>query len=69
VWCDGTGANAEQVRRGLAWVFDRYVKDRSLYSLQDAARSARLGLWTDATPVPPWEWRAAKRQLEYRVQK
>jgi endonuclease YncB( thermonuclease family) len=53
----------------MAWVFDRYVKDRSLYSLQDAARSARLGLWTDATPVPPWEWRAAKRQLEYRVQK
>jgi hypothetical protein len=25
----------------MAWVFDRYVKDRSLYPLQDAARSAR----------------------------
>ncbi|HEX2474397.1 MAG TPA: hypothetical protein VHK01_06620 [Lacipirellulaceae bacterium] len=27
-------ANAEQVRRGMAWVFDRYVNDRSLYPLQ-----------------------------------
>ncbi|HEX2477564.1 MAG TPA: thermonuclease family protein [Lacipirellulaceae bacterium] len=31
VWCSGIDANAEQVRRGMAWVFDRYVKDRSLY--------------------------------------
>jgi endonuclease YncB( thermonuclease family) len=42
VWCGGIDANAEQVRRGMAWVFDRYV-NRSLYSLQDAARSARRG--------------------------
>ena len=53
----------------MAWVFDRYVKDRSLYRLQDAARSARLGLWVDGRPMAPWEWRAAKGQLEYRVQK
>jgi endonuclease YncB( thermonuclease family) len=33
VWCGGIDANAEQVRRGMAWVFDRYVKDRSLYPL------------------------------------
>ncbi|EXI92093.1 MAG: hypothetical protein AW12_00836 [Candidatus Accumulibacter sp. BA-94] len=29
---------------------------------EDAARSRRVGLWADANPVPPWEWRAAKRQ-------
>jgi endonuclease YncB( thermonuclease family) len=69
VWCGGIDANAEQVRRGMAWVFDRYVKDRSLYPLQDAARSARLGLWADAAPVPPWEWRQARGALEYRAAK
>jgi endonuclease YncB( thermonuclease family) len=37
VWCGGIDANEEQVRRGMAWVFD--VKDRSLYPLQEAARS------------------------------
>jgi endonuclease YncB( thermonuclease family) len=55
VWCGGIDANAEQVRRGMAWVFRGYVKDRSLYPLQDAARSSRIGLWADAAPVPPWE--------------
>src|SRR5688572_23829960 len=27
VWCGQIDANAEQVRRGMAWVFDRYVMD------------------------------------------
>jgi endonuclease YncB( thermonuclease family) len=50
-------------------VFGRYVTDRSLYPLQDAARSARLGLWADAAPVSPWEWRQTKGALEYRAKK
>src|SRR5688572_5724534 len=69
VWCAGIDANAEQVRRGMAWVFDRYVRDRTLYPLQDAAKSDRLGLWADAAPIAPWQWRATKGQLEYRVKK
>jgi endonuclease YncB( thermonuclease family) len=69
VWCSGMDANAEQVRRGMAWVFDRYVKDRSLYPLQETARLNRVGLWEDTHPVPPWEWRQAKGVLEYRAPK
>ena len=61
VTCNGTDANAEQVRAGLAWVFDRYVIDRRLYSLQDEARVAHRGLWADAQPVAPWEWRKLPR--------
>lgn len=57
VACNGVDTSAEQVRAGMAWVFDRYVTDRSLYSLQDAARDARRGLWADPAPVAPWEWR------------
>lgn len=57
VRCDGQDASESQMRGGLAWVFDRYVTDRSLYTLQDVARAARRGLWVDAEPVPPWEWR------------
>lgn len=59
VGCAGIDANAEQVRRGMAWVFDRYAADRSLYALQDEARKARRGLWRDSAPVPPWEYRRA----------
>lgn len=61
VWCAGVDANAQQVQRGMAWVYDKYVHDRSLYALQDDARAARRGLWADADPVRPWEWRKAKK--------
>ena len=34
------GANAAQVRKGLAWVFERYAPaDSPLYTLQDVAGS------------------------------
>ena len=59
--CSGIDANTEQVRPGMAWVFDRYVIDRRLYALQDEARMAHCGLWADAQPVAPWEWRRATR--------
>lgn len=55
--CAGVDANSEQVRRGMAWVYDRYVKDRTLYELQNAARAAKRGLWIDENPTPPWDWR------------
>lgn len=66
VRCLTIDANAEQVRRGLAWVFVRYApKNSSLYGLEREARELRRGLWTDAEPVPPWEWRRLKAQKEY----
>lgn len=61
VTCDGVDANAAQVSRGMAWVYDRYVKDRSLYQLQDEARAAGRGLWSDPQPVAPWEWRRSPK--------
>jgi endonuclease YncB( thermonuclease family) len=64
VRCDGTDANREQVRRGMAWVFDRYVKDRSLYADQDTARAAQRGLWADPKAMPPWAWRRARKAAE-----
>lgn len=58
---DGTDVNAEQVRRGFAWVYRQYAKDQSLYPLEAAARAARIGLWADSAPKPPWEWRKEHR--------
>ena len=57
VTCDGVDANAEQVRRGMAWVYDRYATDKSLYAVQEEAKAERLGLWQDDKPLLPWEWR------------
>lgn len=60
VSCAGTDASREQVRAGMAWVFDRYVTDVSLYDTQNEAQASRRGLWMDANPTPPWEWRNKK---------
>jgi len=58
VTCAGTDANAEQVRRGYAWTFTRYARtDSPLHALESEARAARRGLWADAAPVAPWDWR------------
>ena len=58
VSCAGVDANAEQVRRGLAWVYVKYApKGSPLYAVQAEAQNARRGLWRDPNPVPPWEWR------------
>jgi micrococcal nuclease len=56
VKCNGVDVNTEQVRRGLAWVKDQTVKDKTLYKLQDEARAAKQGLWSRESPLPPWEW-------------
>lgn len=63
VTCAGTDANTEQVRRGYAWAFVRYVRpDSPLLAIQDDARAAQRGLWQDPAPVAPWEWRRNLRQ-------
>lgn len=51
VFCNGIDANAEQIRRGLAWVYRQYSKDPSLYPLETEAKAARRGLWADAEPI------------------
>jgi endonuclease YncB( thermonuclease family) len=63
--CDGVDANSEQLRRGMAWVFTRYVpKGSPLYELEANARLRQTGLWADAHPVAPWVWRAAQRAAQ-----
>ena len=62
VYCSGLDANAEQVRRAMAWVFERYApRDSPYYALQSEARQCKRGLWADQRAMPPWEWRASTR--------
>ncbi len=59
---DGRSLNHELVRAGLAWMYRRYTNDQSLSDLEEEARVARRGLWADAEPVPPWEWRVMSKR-------
>jgi hypothetical protein len=59
---DGRNLNHEIVRAGFAWWYRAYARgDGDLERLEREARDARRGLWADSAPVPPWEWRKARR--------
>jgi endonuclease YncB( thermonuclease family) len=53
----------QQLVLGMAWHYKKYqneqsVSDRALYSETElTSKSLKLGLWTDDTPMPPWEFR------------
>jgi micrococcal nuclease len=57
VFVDEFDVNAEQVRRGMAWVYRAYSRDPDLIRLEQEARTERRGLWSEPNPVAPWVWR------------
>ncbi|SHL41626.1 micrococcal nuclease [Nitrosospira sp. Nsp11] len=65
--CDGVDANAEQVSRGMAWVYRQYAKDHDLYVLEHGAKVEKRGLWSEPSPIPPWEFRKMRRHTLSRV--
>ena len=56
-----------QITSGLAWHFKRYQseqsgQDRHRYAFAETeARAKRAGLWREASPIPPWEWRKLEK--------
>ena len=66
VMVDGTDVCLEQIKAGWAWHYKRYAseqpaQDRADYAAaEDRAKSGRIGLWSDAQPTAPWDWRRKK---------
>lgn len=59
---DELSINQRQVQSGMAWVYDSYCTSAvcNTWKLEEAmAQKQRLGLWSDAEPTPPWQWRRA----------
>ena len=55
---DGRPLNHELVRSGLAWWYRKYAPgDATLERFEAEARGARRGLWSQASPIAPWDWR------------
>ena len=63
VLLNGVDCNLLQIQRGLAWHYRAYqsepsAADRKVYAqAEDTARSTRTGLWRDAAPLAPWDFR------------
>ena len=59
---DELSINQRQVQAGMAWVYDYFCTSAicNTWKLEEAmAQKQKLGLWRDANPMPPWQWRRA----------
>ncbi|MCL2830724.1 MAG: thermonuclease family protein [Betaproteobacteria bacterium] len=60
---DGRDVGLAQIEAGHAWHYKQYQgqqlhADRAIYAAsEERARAARLGLWNDPNPIPPWDFR------------
>lgn len=53
--------NKELVNAGFAWWSQEFApKELKLRDLEKQARVAKVGLWSQANPTAPWEWRKDK---------
>ena len=64
VFVDGVELNEALVRNGLAWHYEIRVSDRALAEAERYARAARVGIWSEPKPVPPWRWRRQQAPVE-----
>jgi endonuclease YncB( thermonuclease family) len=59
---DGRDLARVMIENGMAWHYGKFSKDKSLAELQAKAKEKRLGLWSQAAPMPPWKWRKSKKR-------
>jgi hypothetical protein len=55
------------VLQDQGWWYRKYApKNKELARAEAAARKAKRGLWADAKPIPPWDWRQSERERKSR---
>ncbi|HDM75205.1 MAG TPA: hypothetical protein ENG51_01900 [Deltaproteobacteria bacterium] len=52
--------NEELLKAGLAWVYRRYCRNPRMIKLEEEARQAKRGLWSNPHATPPWQYRRMK---------
>lgn len=68
VFLNGKDIGLEMLNSGNVWYFRQYQKEQpaeeqqAYLAAEATALHQNLGLWRDAHPIPPWEYRRGKRQ-------
>jgi endonuclease YncB( thermonuclease family) len=65
VYLDDKSLNEALIRAGLAWMYHRYCEEPICWkwrNLETEANRAKVGLWSDPNPIPPWEFRRKGRK-------
>lgn len=58
---DGRNLGHELLKEGFAWWRKMDSKEHSLGEIEQLVRAERKGLWADPHPIPPWQWKQAKK--------
>ncbi len=57
LYSENLDINLEMIKRGCAWVYDRYAERKVLFKHQNLAKKNKLGLWKNANAIKPSDWR------------
>lgn len=61
VYADGKDINLAMLQMGYAWHYKRFDNNPVYAQAEAEARAQKRGLWRDASPTPPWDFRKAKK--------
>lgn len=64
IFLDSIDVNREQIKQGMAWAYRQYLHDQSLIQDEEMAKQAKIGLWSDPNPMPPWEYRHTRKSAK-----
>ena len=59
---DNHNLSEDLISAGLAWHYKQYSSSSRLAQLEIEARAIGLGIWSEPTSIPPWEWRHGNNQ-------
>lgn len=57
---DGVNVNEALIKNGFAWQYTQYCKEsfcNDWKRTEEQASKEGIGLWSDKSPMSPWEWR------------
>jgi hypothetical protein len=57
LYIGGEDINKKLIAAGYAWFYEDYSKNLEYKNAEALARKKATGLWSQANPVAPWDWR------------
>ncbi|CUS38384.1 hypothetical protein COMA2_50058 [Candidatus Nitrospira nitrificans] len=57
---DGRQIAHELIKEGLAWAQPGGSGNQALKDMEELARAAGTGLWSEPNPIPPWTWKSTR---------
>ena len=55
---EGEDVSLLMISQGMAWHYTKFDSTEEYVSAEQKARKKKVGLWADAQPIAPWDFRA-----------